>query len=59
MSEQKLAAEVRTEFGKGFARRARMANLIPPSSTATAQSRSTSPCRPRPPPWRSASPTPC
>jgi large subunit ribosomal protein L25 len=29
MSEQKLAAEVRTEFGKGFARRARMANLIP------------------------------
>ena len=29
MAEQKLAAEVRTEFGKGFARRARMANLIP------------------------------
>ncbi|WP_104042940.1 50S ribosomal protein L25/general stress protein Ctc [Arthrobacter sp. ZGTC412] len=29
MSEQKLAAEVRTEFGKGYARRARMANLIP------------------------------
>src|SRR5450830_109417 len=29
MSEQKLAAEVRTEFGKGFARRARMAGLIP------------------------------
>ena len=29
MSEQKLAAEVRTEFGKGFARRARMDNLIP------------------------------
>ena len=29
MSEQKLAAEVRTEFGKGFARRARRANLIP------------------------------
>ena len=29
MSEQKLAAEVRTEFGKGFARRARMANQIP------------------------------
>jgi large subunit ribosomal protein L25 len=29
MSEQKLAAEVRTEFGKGYARRARMANQIP------------------------------
>jgi len=29
MSEQKLAAEVRTEFGKGFARRARMAGQIP------------------------------
>jgi large subunit ribosomal protein L25 len=29
MSEQKLAAEVRTEFGKGFARRARMAGKIP------------------------------
>ncbi|NUT70765.1 50S ribosomal protein L25/general stress protein Ctc [Pseudarthrobacter sp. C4D7] len=29
MSEQKLAAELRTEFGKGYARRARMANLIP------------------------------
>ncbi|WP_427004296.1 50S ribosomal protein L25/general stress protein Ctc [Pseudarthrobacter sp. H2] len=29
MSEQKLAAEVRTEFGKGYARRARMAGLIP------------------------------
>ncbi|MCU1517963.1 MAG: ribosomal protein [Pseudarthrobacter sp.] len=29
MSEQKLAAEVRTEFGKGFARRARMAKQIP------------------------------
>ena len=29
MAEQKLAAEVRTEFGKGFARRARMANQIP------------------------------
>ncbi|WP_445154947.1 50S ribosomal protein L25/general stress protein Ctc [Arthrobacter sp. Hor0625] len=29
MSEQKLAAEVRTEFGKGFARRARMAGRIP------------------------------
>ncbi|MET4590042.1 50S ribosomal protein L25/general stress protein Ctc [Arthrobacter sp. 754] len=29
MAEQKLAAEVRTEFGKGFARRARMAHLIP------------------------------
>ncbi len=29
MAEQKLAAEVRTEFGKGYARRARMANLIP------------------------------
>ena len=29
MSEQKLASEVRTEFGKGYARRARMANLIP------------------------------
>ena len=29
MSEQKLAAEVRTEFGKGYARRARMATLIP------------------------------
>src|SRR4029079_9382502 len=29
MSEQKLAAEVRTEFGKGFARRARMEGLIP------------------------------
>lgn len=29
MSEQKLAAEVRNEFGKGFARRARMEGLIP------------------------------
>jgi large subunit ribosomal protein L25 len=29
MSEQKLAAELRTEFGKGFARRARMAGQIP------------------------------
>ncbi|GAP54375.1 50S ribosomal protein L25 [Arthrobacter sp. Hiyo6] len=29
MAEQKLAAEVRTEFGKGFARRARMAGQIP------------------------------
>lgn len=29
MSEHKLAAELRTEFGKGYARRARMANLIP------------------------------
>jgi large subunit ribosomal protein L25 len=29
MAEQKLAAEVRTEFGKGFARRARMEGLIP------------------------------
>ena len=29
MSEQKLAAEVRTEFGKGFARRARMEGRIP------------------------------
>lgn len=29
MSEQKLAAEVRTEFGKGFARRARMNGQIP------------------------------
>ncbi|UZX02391.1 50S ribosomal protein L25/general stress protein Ctc [Arthrobacter sp. CDRTa11] len=29
MSEQKLAAEVRNEFGKGFARRARMAGQIP------------------------------
>ncbi len=29
MAEQKLAAEVRTEFGKGYARRARMAGLIP------------------------------
>jgi large subunit ribosomal protein L25 len=29
MSEQKLAAEVRTEFGKGFARRARMSGQIP------------------------------
>ncbi|MDQ0617611.1 50S ribosomal protein L25/general stress protein Ctc [Arthrobacter globiformis] len=29
MSEQKLAAEARTEFGKGFARRARMAGQIP------------------------------
>lgn len=29
MSEQKLAAELRTEFGKGFARRARAAGQIP------------------------------
>jgi large subunit ribosomal protein L25 len=29
MAEQKLAAEVRTEFGKGFARRARMEGKIP------------------------------
>lgn len=29
MSEQKLAAQVRTEFGKGSARRARRANMIP------------------------------
>jgi large subunit ribosomal protein L25 len=29
MAEQKLAAEVRTEFGKGFARRARMEGRIP------------------------------
>ncbi|MET4059024.1 large subunit ribosomal protein L25 [Arthrobacter sp. UYP6] len=29
MSEQKLAATVRTEFGKGAARKARVANLIP------------------------------
>ena len=29
MSEQKLTAELRTEFGKGFARRARMAGQIP------------------------------
>jgi large subunit ribosomal protein L25 len=29
MSEQKLAAEERTEIGKGYARRARIANLIP------------------------------
>jgi large subunit ribosomal protein L25 len=29
MSEQNHAAEVRTEFGKGFARRARMAGQIP------------------------------
>lgn len=29
MSEQKLTAELRTEFGKGFARRARMAYQIP------------------------------
>ncbi|MGX5718199.1 50S ribosomal protein L25/general stress protein Ctc [Arthrobacter sp. MAHUQ-56] len=29
MSEQKLAAELRTEFGKGYARRARANNLIP------------------------------
>jgi large subunit ribosomal protein L25 len=29
MSEQKLAAEVRTECGKGYARRARMNNQIP------------------------------
>ncbi|MDQ0665182.1 large subunit ribosomal protein L25 [Arthrobacter ulcerisalmonis] len=29
MSEQKLVAELRTEFGKGYARRARMAKLIP------------------------------
>jgi large subunit ribosomal protein L25 len=29
MSEQKLAAEIRTEFGKGSARRARRASLIP------------------------------
>ncbi|UVJ40724.1 50S ribosomal protein L25/general stress protein Ctc [Arthrobacter sp. CJ23] len=29
MSEQKLTAELRTEFGKGFARRAREAGLIP------------------------------
>lgn len=29
MSEQKLAAEVRSEFGKGFARRARAAGRIP------------------------------
>ena len=29
MSEQKLAAEVRTEFGKGAARQARRANKIP------------------------------
>ena len=29
MSEQKLAAELRTEFGKGYARRARMNNRIP------------------------------
>ena len=29
MSEQKLAAEARTEFGKGFARRARAAGQIP------------------------------
>jgi large subunit ribosomal protein L25 len=29
MSEQKLAAEIRTEFGKGYARRARAAGKIP------------------------------
>ncbi|MFJ4027053.1 50S ribosomal protein L25/general stress protein Ctc [Paenarthrobacter sp. NPDC089989] len=29
MSEQKLAAELRTEFGKGYARRARVAGRIP------------------------------
>lgn len=29
MAEQKLAAEIRTEFGKGAARRARRADLIP------------------------------
>ncbi|MGW9413253.1 50S ribosomal protein L25/general stress protein Ctc [Arthrobacter cupressi] len=29
MSEQKLAAELRTEFGKGYARRARAAGQIP------------------------------
>ncbi|MCA4133597.1 50S ribosomal protein L25/general stress protein Ctc [Arthrobacter sp. M4] len=29
MSEQKLAAELRTEFGKGYARRARTAGRIP------------------------------
>ena len=29
MSEQKLAAELRTEFGKGYARRARANNQIP------------------------------
>ncbi|BAS13394.1 50S ribosomal protein L25/general stress protein Ctc [Arthrobacter sp. Hiyo8] len=59
MSEQKLAAELRTEFGKGFARRARAAGQIPPSSTVTALSPSTSTCRAAPPPWPSAFPTPC
>ncbi|MDP5227314.1 MULTISPECIES: 50S ribosomal protein L25 [Arthrobacter] len=29
MSETKLAAELRTEFGKGYARRARVAGRIP------------------------------
>ena len=47
MSEVRLKAEQRTEFGKGAARRIRRANLVRPSYTATARSPPREPPRPR------------
>lgn len=41
MSEVKLTAETRSEFGKGAARRVRRDNKFPVCCTATARSRCT------------------
>ena len=57
--EVKLTAELRTEFGKGAARRIRRANKVPPFCTATAPTRSTSRCLVTRPCWRCGPPTPC
>ena len=45
MSEIRISAEARTEFGKGFARRRRAAGKIPASCTATASRCATCSCR--------------
>ena len=45
MAEVKLAAEIRTEFGKGAARRVRREDKVPGVLTVTAPTRSTSRCR--------------
>ena len=45
MAETKIAAETRTEFGKGAARRIRRADKVPAVLYGHGTTRCTSPCR--------------
>lgn len=58
MSETiKISATVRTDFGKGYARRIRMAGDIPAVIYGHGEGPSTLYCPATQPPWQPASPT--